>query len=328
MKIEDLAIKLKDDYLILINPRNKKEVIVLDKVNEKVILKFNINDALQQFHFEFDKVINHFTSMQALSKSIEGKLILKLYSGFSHLFELENFCRPALKQDYIKYEFTNTINPLSLFETYKNDEENKYKIVIWGINEVSLTLINSLTKIDIPIMIMRPFEEEIKDIQFKKSIALNGFETEEDLMNSLLTKGNIHIFEEQMPGEANELIHIIDNRLLELELVKQDYFKNIVNDQFVLHYGFYSKEFTLGPLVLKGESYGYEDFTKQYNGRLSLPTVPQSLIISGLIARIVYFLIRDTLKFLAQDVQLPINQVFSFHNDSFNSSIIDIEGVV
>ena len=34
---------------------------------------------------------------------------------------------------------------------------------------------------------------------------------------------------------------------------------------------------------------------------------------------------KNTLKYLAEDAQLPINQVFAFDNYSFTTEVIDIE---
>ena len=88
---ENKAIKLKDNFLLLINPRINKEVIVLDKKNEKIILKLDVEKMLQQYSLNFDEIGKYFTSMYTLTRTLEGQLMLKIYSIYPDLFDVVAF---------------------------------------------------------------------------------------------------------------------------------------------------------------------------------------------------------------------------------------------
>lgn len=102
--MENQVIRLKDDYMILSNPRDRREVIVLDKKEEKIILKFNLGPQFEKVQLDFEAVLRHFVSFQSLSGSIEGKLAIKLLQTHPRLFDQAGFTSPALKEDYIQYE--------------------------------------------------------------------------------------------------------------------------------------------------------------------------------------------------------------------------------
>ncbi|MFU0789894.1 hypothetical protein [Virgibacillus proomii] len=130
---------------------------------------------------------------------------------------------------------------------------------------------------------------------------------------------------EYMTRASKQTIHIIDNRLIDYHLIDILHFKEVVGNEITLHYGFYAKKFIVGPLIVNEASYGYDSFKQVFQSPISLPAVPQSLIVAGLVNRTLYFIMKNTLKYLADDAQLPINQVFAFHNYSFNSEVMDIE---
>ncbi|KML08220.1 hypothetical protein [Rossellomorea marisflavi] len=314
--MENQVIRLKDDYMILSNPRDRREVIVLDKKEEKIILKFNLGPQFEKVQLDFEAVLRHFVSYQSLSGSIEGKLAIKLLQTHPRLFDLAGFTNPALKEDYIQYEFGRSIRPESLYETYRRSEGKK-TFILWGISETSLTLSRTLSSLGMSVSIVEPSSREREDIQLQKLLTMHGSSSVEELYGERV---------QWVIPEDQEGVWIIDNRLLELNLIDAERALGQIASSIAVHYGCYTDEFTVGPLVLKEESYGYTDFRKIHGGTPALPTVPQSMIQAGLIQRILYFIHEDTLKHLAEDVQLPINGAFAFDNDSFNSKLIDIEG--
>jgi hypothetical protein len=322
----DQAIRLREDFLILLNPRIKNEVIVLDKNEEKIILKFKVNEAFLQQPLDFESVIRRFTTVQELVKRLEGKLILKLFTSYPHLFEKRDFFDQEVKKDFVQYEFDRTIHLQTLFETYRDHQEEECTYIIWGINETSLALVRSLEKTDMRVRIMFPTKEEAEDIQFKKLLSMNGsdYETPEDFIQSIISSENIGRYKEDSLIGQN--VFILDNRLLDQGIISGEEYSKAAEEGLIIHYGYYSEEFIVGPLVMNEESCDYGDFSRNFKGITALPALPQTLVTAGLINRIVYYLEKNTLKYLAEDVQLPINQVFAFDNYSFNSTIINIEG--
>ncbi|WP_113929024.1 hypothetical protein [Bacillus sp. P14.5] len=324
--MEDQAIRLREDFLILLNPRIKNEVIVLDKNEEKIILKFKVNESFLRYSLDFESVIRHFTTIQELSGRLEGRLVLKLLSNYPHLFETRDFDDQDVKKDFIQYEFDRTIDMQTLFETYRDHRGERCIYIIWGINETSLALIRALEKADMEVKIMPPTKEEAEDLQFKKLLSMNGSGNEgtEDFVQSLISSENIEEYLEEL--HSGHKVFILDNRLLDQGIITGEEYSKAAGEGLVIHYGFYSDEFLIGPLVINEESCDYGDFKRNFKGVTALPALPQTLVTAGLISRILYYLEKDTLKYLAEDVQLPINQVFAFNNYSFNSTIINIEG--
>lgn len=327
---DNKAIKLKDRFLILLNPRNKKELIILDKENEKIILKLDVEEILKQYSLNFDQLGNHFTSLFTLTRTIEGQLLLKIYSSIHlDLFDLVAFEAEDVKKDYTDYEYAKTINPTGLFTTY-SPENNKpdYVCVLWGANDVNDALIQSLSKLQIPIALVRATLEEIQDIQCIKFLSSRCFTAIDSYYEKVTADYGIKIIDADSDWsvfKTKQTIHIIDNRLIDYHLIDVLHFKEVVGNEITLHYGFYAKKFIVGPLIVNEASYGYDSFKQVFQSPISLPAVPQSLIVAGLVNRTLYFIMKNTLKYLADDAQLPINQVFAFHNYSFNSEVMDIE---
>ena len=199
---------------------------------------------------------------------------------------------------------------------------------MWGVNEVNDTLIQSLSKLQIPIALVSASKEELQDIQCIKFLSSRNFTDIESYYGKLIADYGIKIVDTGFEREildSKQTIHIIDNRLIDYQLIDVQHVKEIAGKEFVLHYGFYMKKFTVGPLVINEASYGYDSFKQVFQSHLSLPTTPQSLIVAAIVNRTLYYIMKNTLKYLAEDAQLPINQVFAFDNYSFTTEVIDIE---
>ncbi|MBP3038194.1 hypothetical protein J9303_01560 [Bacillaceae bacterium Marseille-Q3522] len=323
------AIKLKENFLLLLHPRTNKEVIVFDKENEKIILKLDVQKMLKQYSLNFDHLGNYFTSMFTLTRTLEGQLMLKIYSIHPHLFDVAEFEADDVKQDYADYEYAKTIDPAGLFTTYSlKDNKPNFVCVLWGVNAVNDTLIQSFSKLQIPVTLVEATLEETQDIQCMKFLSSLHFPDLDAYYEKRRADYGIKIIDIDFAGdllEAKQTIHIVDNRLIDYRLIDVPHFKNTTGDRIALHYGFYGEKFIVGPLIVNEASYGYDSFKQVFQSPVSLPTTPQSLIVAGLVNRTLYYIMKNTLKYLADDAQLPINQVFAFDNYSFTSEIIDLE---
>lgn len=326
---ENNALKLKDPFIILVNPRTNKEIIVLDTEKEKMILKLNVENILERYSLNFRGIGDHYTSMFTLSKTIEGQLLLKIFSLHPDMFEIKSFHDELVKKDYKDYEFSRTINHENLFATYSYEENQPNEmIILWGINDVSDLLIHYLYTLQMPTLLVEPTTAEKQDIQCIKFLSTKGYYDVNDYFDQMMS-----IYQVQSIGmeELKDLIlskktiHIVDQRLLDYQLIDLSIYQELTSTEIILYYGFYVDQFIVGPLSIKNENYGYDAFKQVFSSKNSLPSIPQSLIVAGLLKRTLYFLMKKTLKYLAEDAQLPLNQVFSFDNYNFSSKIIDIE---
>jgi len=326
---ENLAIKLKENYILLVHPRTGKDMIVFDQEKEQIIIKLNIERILKQYPVDFYHLDQHFTTSFTLSKTLEGQLLLKIYSLYPDLFVVKSLEDEQVKEDFISLDFAQTIKYEDLFTTY-SPEENKIEgpCILWGINEVNDRLMQSLSSIGVPLILMKASRDQLKDIQCVRFLTSKNYREIDDYYKEVQNLYGLQILDStSLKEEKKKLsqgIHIIDNRLLEYDLMTAED-QEIIQRGIKLHYGFYVEKFIAGPLVVNEANYGYASFKQVFHSHFSLASTSQSLILAGLLNRTLYYILKKTLKYLAEDAQLPMNQVFAFDNYSLTSEVIDLE---
>ncbi|MBO1911434.1 hypothetical protein J4G37_42425, partial [Microvirga sp. 3-52] len=197
-----------------------------------------------------------------MTKTVEGQLMLKIYTIYPHLFDVEAFDSVSVKHDLTDYEYTKTIDFNGLFTTYvlKENQPN-HVCILWGINDVNDTIIQSLSKLQIPIVLVRATVEQLQDIQCIRFLTTRNYESIETYYDELRANHGLEIIDisyDKELFESKQPIHIIDNRLIDYRLVDVEQLKDVIESDITLHYGFYMKQFIIGPLIINGTTYGYD----------------------------------------------------------------------
>ena len=98
-----------------------------------------------------------------------------------------------------------------------------------------------------------------------------------------------------------------------------------IHKHITLHFGFYSRNFTLGPLILDNKLNYYDILVNKYRDQFINSVTSNTLIILGMVYRIICFSKNNTFKYISDDVNIPINQVYIFDNLSLNLEVVDLE---
>ncbi len=334
--MSEKLIKLKENYQIIRNPQNPSQVFIYDKNKEMVFLKFSMSSLEKLEKVDFNRWGQHFQSLQILKSSIEGNIIISLYNKYPDLF-ISNNNSEDLMIDAKILESENIINYNHFYSTYQlsNHQYDSSRIFLWGASQTNLLVFHQLMNLSIDVTLIVSLKEKLTPYENILS-GRSPFQQVPDFINSVKDhynlenkKAKILIFEKIYDFKTlagKNVIHIVDNKILD-KYVLPELFNRIESsrNKGILYYGSYENELVIGPLVFSGETVSYSDFLFNYDKETKAPSSVLNFLAAGMIQRVISYLNADSLKYLSEDAQLPLNAVFCIDKFSLNSRIIQLK---
>lgn len=281
-------IKIKSDIQVI---EEGEKLLFYNTDTRQILVAMKITDK-QTFNLEEFRYIAYY--YQTLEEIVSGKykqIILSLYKRNPEFFETVN--QEYMEQALIQNDIELTIDKNLFFLTFEYNTINQLKqkdVIFWGESEVTRLLAESLHSLAKSIIIYTTKGRENK-IGYPKGVVLKEWsETQSDISNNK----TIHVVYEN--EFSNEQLRCLN--------------ENIDNKGSVLNYKATVNELIIGPLVIGDETCSYDDYTMQYPSTTGLLSKSIAYISTGLINRLLYFIILDSLPYIAEDAQLPINSVF------------------
>lgn len=312
-------IKLKSKYSLFLNDEN--HIYIYDKLSEKVILNINASKITSNINASTLNRIKYFSLFEELTKTLEGLVILKIYKANSSIFDVEVNTTPIIN-NWIDEEYDNVIDYTNFYSTFPDDKGN-VEFVIWGIDEITLTITKVLNTINAKVTyIYDPlYENNIDTVKFLKK---NEFQNINQYFETFSNYKNLEIleFEDFKRKNSNlQIVHILSTKLLKEMKIKSPK----IETDFSIFYGIYTNHFIVGPLTVDNK-FDYPSMIEKHLGNnFSFSTYVSTQIISGFLIRILYFLNKGALKYLANDAQLPLNQIYMFDKYTLSAKTIDLE---
>ncbi|UAC48732.1 hypothetical protein K6959_01790 [Bacillus aquiflavi] len=325
---ENTVIKLHDHIRVLIDQGSNKELLVYNANEEKIFLKLSVaNDESFSIN-ELQHLLYHFHRIGYVIKSKYGKIVLSLYYKYPELFQTST--QDSIMLDVLSYELDEAIDFNHFFNTYEYSFErtrNK-QIVLWGGTVPSAFIMNNIVNFNIETILIGSKEDKVEPLNM---LAYDG-ETGEGKLNALLkripqTVQTYYLEDETYKSKLakENAIHIICTNSFsdeQLAQITEQLEANKLNK--LLYYGMYEKELVIGPLVIPDETARYTDFRRSYDGSKGTFTSITNHLSAGILTRIIYYLLVDSLKYLAEDAQLPLNAIFTINKYSLTGTAIKI----
>ena len=286
-------IKLKANIQVA---ENEEKLLIYDSEINQILVEIK-KDKKQKFNLEEFKLSAYFyQKIEKIFLDKYGQIILSLYKKKPEFFDVIKYEEQELAS--IQNDIELTVDKNLFFLTYEYDVKKyleKKHVVFWGESEITKLLADSLQTIVASLTIYR-IKKDFEFIYYE-NVELKNWKVD-------------------YLGSVNEqVLHIVfENSFSEEDIKVLN--KQLGNKVKVLYYKAGVNELLIGPLIIGKETCSYEDYQAQlpsYCGRLSKTA---AYIGAGLINRIIYFLILDTLAYIGEDAQLPINSVFKMNTYS------------
>jgi len=269
-----------DNKLIFYNAETRQILVEIELKKEE---SFDLE--------EFRHSIKYYQTAEEISKGKFKHIILSLYKKKPEYFDyMDNEqTRLAITQNDI--ELTVDKNAFFLTFDYEVIEKlNKKKVVFWGESKTTETLANSLREIVGLITI---------------------YTTRNECLYTYSDDINIQPWSKDVPIDEDAIHIVYENEfsIQQLQILSE----LLETKTKTLYYKVGIDELIIGPLALGDETCSYQDYQMQYpskNGNLSTSA---AYIGAGIINRILYFLILDSLEYIGEDAQLPINSIFKMN---------------
>lgn len=285
-------IKLKSG--IHVAEENKK-LLVYDQKSRRILSEIQLNTEHDPFHLEeFQLLAYHFHTIPSIFQSRYGRLLLSLYKNKPSYFE-EGSDETAAKEKR-QTDIEQTVNRDLFFLTYEYDAAEsigKKTIYIWGYTRIVQLLLPNLSGLFRNVIVLLSSTDERPEKR----------------------EEGVAFCEAESWAEAEEVetsaVHLISRNAF-----GHDQFWKITKqlqarESTVLHYGMTVKELQVGPLVIGGQTAQYGDFDQQYKPTSGILSETLAYVGAGLVNRTLYFLLLDSLAYLGEDAQLPLNTVFT-----------------
>lgn len=324
-------IRLKENYYLVQDPKDTSGLLVYDTEKKMAFFRIRVPNVEEMISLKINDYAHHFQSLQNLSRVAHGRILIMLYQKAPDLFE-ESTSEADLLTDAVIGDIENTIDFNQLFLTYSFSEQKKLTtpIILWGKSQANLQVFQYFANLSMNVSLVISAEDEVGI----EEMALFDGKLGESLSNVLnhrySKKKNANLFFLENERDCQSLLeknalHIVSNKLFLYKDTKE-FWRNLDCSaaQGILYYGMHENELTIGPFVIPGESATYEEFLQTYKSRQQDAPWMMNHIASGMIIRISYFVLAHTLKYLAADVQIPINSIFCIDQYSLNSKIIPI----
>lgn len=327
------CIRLKENYFLIQDPSDSNGLLVYDSVRKLAFYKIKVPDAKNLLEMEINQYAHRFQSLNDLSRLWYGKVLVMLFRKSPDLFEQAESVS-ELVNDAVIGDIMDTVDFNQFFLTYSFSEKRNLAIpvILWGNSVTNLQLFNLFANLSIKVSLVISKDDLVGIQEMSFSGWKLGEKLEEALNRQYSHKVNANVFLIENEGDCQNLLeekglHIVHNCML----LSQDG-KNFMQQleastpEAILYYGMHENELTIGPLVIPGESATYEDFMRIYQKRQRNIPIVMNFIATGMIVRICYFVLVQSLKYLAADVQIPINSAFCIDQYTMNSKVIPIIG--
>lgn len=287
-------IKIKSNIQII---EEGKKLLFYNTDTRQILVEMEVTDK-QTFDLkEFCNVAYYYQTIEEIASGKYRQIILSLYKKKPNFFDVAD--REKTEQALIQNDIELTVDKNLFFLTfdYNVAEQLKKKdIVFWGESEATKLVVDSLQPIAKSITICTTTEKK-KWTYPKKAVCKNWLEDHSEIA-------------------ADQAVHVIyenDFSYEQLEALN----RQLGSRANVLYYKAGINELFIGPLVLGDETCSYADYQIQCPSTAGRLSKSAAYISAGLINRILYFLILDTLPYIGEDAQLPINSVFKMNTYSF-----------
>lgn len=317
-------LKLKKRYHIMMSDTPNNELMIYDKENKVMIMKIDISGVTNSLLDIHISEFSYFQSFDSLKYSKNGRIIQQIYIKKPDIFDIVNDEKKKIMEDNNAEERNKIIDLSKMYSTYESSNQtNDFSYFLYGCNSFNHNLIINLEKDKLPLYLVTCSHFEKMSSSLKFLCDLN-FSSYSDYYSHLEKHYNVEILDIKNLDFNNKkynFFNIIDNKYYELlNMMNVNIHKHIT-----LHFGFYSRNFTLGPLILDNKLNYYDILVNKYRDQFINSVTSNTLIILGMVYRIICFSKNNTFKYISDDVNIPINQVYIFDNLSLNSEVVDLE---
>lgn len=324
-------IRLKKNYYLVQDPNDSSGLLVYDTEKKIAFLRIRVPNVEEMIDLKINHYAHSFQSLKDLSRVPHGKILIMLYHKSPNIFE-QTSSDSELLTGAIIGDIESTVDFNQCFLTYSFSEKNDLTtpIILWGNSQANLHVFNLFANLSMNVSLVISTDDEV-DIN---EMALFDCKWGEPLCNVLnhkySEKKNANIFFLENEKDCHSLLdkkalHIVNNKLFLYKDTKE-FWKHLDSSaaEGILYYGMHEHELTIGPFVIPGESATYEDFLETYKNKQQDCPMMMNHIAAGMMIRISYFILTHSLKYLAADVQIPINSAFCIDQYSLNSKLIPI----
>lgn len=324
-------IRLEENYYLVQDPKDSSGLLVYDTEKKMAFFKIRVSNIEEMIRLKINDYAHHFQSLKKLSRVPHGRVLMMLYRKSPDLFE-ETTSESDLLTDAILGDMERTVDFNQLFLTYSFSEHNDLTtpVILWGNSIANLQVFHLLANLSFNVTLVISADDEVGIEEMGLFDGKLGAPLSHVLDHRYSEKENATLFILEKERDCQSLLekkalHIVSNKLFLYEDTKE-FWRHL--DHFaaegILYYGMHENELTIGPFVIPGESATYEDFLQIYKNRQQDSPMMMNYIAVGMIIRITYFILAHSLKYLAADVQIPINSAFCIDQYSLNSKIIPI----
>ncbi|MDT0716829.1 hypothetical protein [Staphylococcus chromogenes] len=317
-------LKLKKRYQVLKSETPNNELMIYDKENEILILKLDASSVTNRLLDIHISEFSFFQAFDSLKYSKNGRIIQQIYIKKPDIFDVINDENNKMIEDKNFEEKNKIINLPNMYSTYESSKQiNDLSYFLYGCNSFNHNLILNLkkNKLSLYLVTCSHFEKMTSSLKFLDDFDFSSYA---DYYYYLEQNYNVKVLDirnlEFYYNEYN-IFNIIDNEYYELLKMM-----NVnIHKTFTLHFGFYSRNFTFGPLILDNKLDYYDILVNKYSDQFINSVTSNSLIILGMVYRVICYSKNNTFKYIADDVNIPVNQVYIFDNLSLNSQVVDLE---